>query len=133
MKKAIKIIFGFVGILLIMTVGLLIFSPDKPKNDANYRTMSSRALTSYYQTLSQKAGVGVPDIDESAVYFEEYDTEKGLKVTKNTFTLAGNDKIQHKYTMTWRQKTGELIQLIVDGKVVFNDDKMRIEATKDNK
>lgn len=133
MGKITKILFKLTGVLLVIVIGLLVFgSPNKKaKNEINYRTMSSRALNSYYEGVAKKAGVGIPDVDESVMYFEEYDTKKGLQVTKNVFKLAGNENIQHKYTMTWRQKTGELIQLVIDGNVVFHDEKGKLAADND--
>lgn len=97
----------------------------------NYRTQSSRVLAKYYDVLAKKAGMGVPDIDESIMNFEERDIASGLRMTKNTFTLAGNDKITHNYTMMFRKKTGEITRIQIDGKQVFYNEALQTQAMED--
>lgn len=145
MNKVVKII--LIGAVVVngCAGAYLAMNPDRiPKKETvatvkkevppkrEYYSLSSKVLHQYYETWASKYGTGVPEIDESFMYFENY-SKDGLQVTKNIYSLGGNTKIKHKYTMTFRQKTGEVVFLMIDGKVIMSDDKKKAEAQNDYK
>ena len=135
MPKGAKLLFklaGIIGLLLIIAM-LIVPAPKKSDTERDYRAMSSRALQAYFETAAARAGAGVPNIDESLIHFEKHDMKNGLIVTRNSFVLAGNDKITHNYTMQFRKKTGELTQINIDGKQVFYRPELQTAALEDKK
>lgn len=128
MKGWLKLVIAFVVAMLTFGVLMAGCSSNKP----DYKAMSSKALTSYYETMASQAGVGVPVIDEGMADYAEWESMKNkLMVTKNTYTLAGIDKIKHSYTMTWRMKTGELVKLVIDGETVMINEDLMWKAADD--
>lgn len=121
MKGYLKLLIAFVIAIAMFGVVMAGCSSNKP----DYRAKSNKALTSYYETVSSKAGVGVPVIDEGVADYAEWThTDDKFTMTKSTYTLGGV-KIKHSYTMTWRTKTGELVKMVIDGKkVMYNEDLM---------
>lgn len=119
MKSVLKLLLTFVA-MLVLTMSMMGCS-SKP----DYKAESTKVLTAYYESLANKAGVGVPVIDEGVADYAEWESVKDkLMMTKNTYTLGGL-KVKHTYTMTWRMKTGELVKVVIDGKkVMYNEDLM---------
>lgn len=119
MKSVLKLLLTFVA-MLVLTMSMMGCS-SKP----DYKAESTKVLTAYYESLANKAGVGVPVIDEGVADYAEWESVKDkLMMTKNTYTLSGL-KVKHTYTMTWRMKTGELVKVVIDGKkVMYNEDLM---------
>lgn len=104
--------------------------PEKVSN-RNYFAMSENALKSYYKALAEQAGTGVPNVDARLMTYKDWQSTEGMQISQGTFYLAGNENIEHSYTMTWRQKTGQLIKLIINGKKIFYDEEAAFAAMDD--
>lgn len=104
--------------------------PEKAPN-RNYFAMSENALKSYYKALAEQAGTGVPNVDARLMTYKDWQSAEGMQVSQGTFYLAGNENIEHSYSMTWRQKTGQLIKLIINGKKIFYDEETAWAAMDD--
>lgn len=101
--------------------------------EREYQKMSWRVIEAYYKQLAGKLGTGVPKVDFEYTTFKSYESAKGCQVTKGTYFLGGNENIKHSYGITWRQKTGDILTLIIDGKQVYNDEKGKLQAVEDYK
>lgn len=131
-KKFFKIALGlsFVVVVALLAIG-------SPKKDAqstppaevkqeekapeiDYRTLSNRYLEAAYTDMAAKAGTGVPDIDTFITHYEEYHKD-GIVITKNSYYLAGNENITHKFTMEFKEGDTQLIFLMIDGKVLLSN------------
>lgn len=97
----------------------------------NYFAMSENALKSYYKALAEQAGTGIPNVDARLMTYKDWQSTEGMQISQGTFYLAGNENIEHSYTMTWRQKTGQLIKLIINGKKIFYDEEAAFAAMDD--
>ena len=51
---------------------------------------------------------------------EEYHKD-GIVITKNSYYLAGNENITHKFTMEFKEGDTQLIFLMIDGKVLLSN------------
>lgn len=88
--------------------------------EIDYRTLSNKYLEAVYTDIANQAGIGVPDIDTFITHYEEYHKE-GIVITKNSYYLAGNENITHKFTMEFKEGDTQLIFLMIDGKVLLSN------------
>ena len=88
--------------------------------EIDYRTLSNRYLEAVYNDIANQAGIGVPDIDTFITHYEEYHKD-GIVITKNSYYLAGNENITHKFTMEFKEGDTQLIFLMIDGKVLLSN------------
>ena len=133
MGKANKIL-NYVLIVLVI-IGVAMFASgkftSKEKQETNYPVMSAMVLNKHYEQVAKKLGTGTPKVDVDYSTVKSYESNKGCQVTKGNFYLAGNKNVTHSFGITFRQKTGAVLTLIVDGKQLYNDEKGRAEASKD--
>lgn len=106
---------------------------EQKKEEDSYYVLSKQVLKELYTKKAKAAGTGVPDIDARFATYKDWDADDTLKVSQGTFYLAGNDKIEHSYTMRWRKKNQQIIRVEIDGQKVYYDAEEQQAAFDDDK